>query len=208
MFGVPLVIAYLGLRQIKYLIWINLILSVSLVIVSGIFAYEMGLTQIIVMPLMLYSFILAVINFTAIFVFWGKHHYKAFIPIGISVITFALVVCSMRIGNQVNSYVFNKRIALYEDAVQMIDGRSTNGSPIRLLGNEIPEKYRCLAYFIYGEKENNILRVDFCWGGGFPCKHVAYVYLSNDEVPQKGSNFRKDWYRCYRIRKNWFRASD
>ncbi|MGD0553054.1 MAG: hypothetical protein ABSB25_10450 [Sedimentisphaerales bacterium] len=208
MFGVPLTFAYLGLRKMKALIWINLVISIPLVVVSGIFAYEKSTTQILFMPLVLYSVVLAIINFTAIFVFWSEYDSKALIPIGISVATFALCICSIIVGDHVNLFVFNRRISQFEDAIRMIDNRIVDSNPIRLRGEEIPEEYRHLAYFIYGEKKNGILRADFYWGSGFPCKHVAYVYLSNDEIPGKGSDFRKDWYRYHRIKEKWFRVSD
>jgi hypothetical protein len=208
MFGVPLVFAYLGLRRMKSLIWINLAISISLVVISGIFAYEKGPTQMLFVPLLLYSYVLAVINFIAIFVFWSEYDFKALVPVGISIATFVLCNCSAKLGYQVNLYVFNKRINQFEDAVQMIDNRIVDSNPIRLDGEEIPEQYRHLAYFIYGEKKDNVLRVDFVWGIGFPCKHIAYVYLSNDKIPEGDPDFRKDWYRCHRIREKWFRVSD
>jgi hypothetical protein len=209
MFGIPLVFAYLGLRRIKTLIWINLVISIPFVVASGFFAYEEGPAQILLIPLFLYSCALAVINLIAIAVFWSRYEFKALVPIGISAATFILCVFFVRLGNQVNLYVFNKRISQFEDAVRMVENKIADGNAIRLSDEEIPEQYRHLAYFIYGEKEYNVLRVDFYWGrGGFPCRHVAYVYLSNDEIPAKGSDFRRDWYHCQRIRTKWFRASD
>ena len=81
---------------------------------------------------------------------------------------------------------------------------------VMLIGEEIPEKYRHLAYSIFAEKLKDVLRIEFFWGGGFPVKHTAYVYLSNGKPPDKETDHHTDWYwyHCERINDYWFRVSD
>ncbi len=209
MVGIPLFVMYLGLRSKNLLLGINLIISVSLIIILGLAEYyKNGFTQIVSMFLFLLFFALAVTNLISIFVRCWDYGASSLVPIGITIATVPLIVASLSIGRHVNLYIFNKRLPQFENAVKLMESRVTD-ERIRLRGDEIPKEYRHLAKYITGEKlENGSLAVTFLWGGGFPLKHIAYAYISNGRLPEKGSEFRKNWYRCTRINDNWFRVSD
>lgn len=206
-FGIPLLTAYYSLKSFKTIIWINVILSVSLIIIAGVFAYEKRWTQMLFVPLVFYAFAMFIINLIGILKYWHEYGSKAFIPLLISILTISLSIFSIKAGNSVNIHVFKQRIVQYESAVKMVEDR-IDTEPIYLRGEDIPLEFRHLAYLICARKEGSVLRVSFLWGSGFPNKHVAYVYISNGKLPKKGTEFRKDWPYCRRINDYWFRACD
>lgn len=207
--GIPLCIGYLGLRNKNLLLVINLIVSISLIISAGLFACFVNVyTQTISMFLILLFIALAVINLISIFVHWVEHGFGAFLPICISILTVILIVFSVRVGNHAKMHRFNKRLPQFENAVKMVESKLTD-EHIRLTGEDIPQEYRHLAYFIIGDKRaNGKLIVTFVWGGGFPVKHTAYAYTSDGSSPIRDSEFQKDWYHCKRINDNWFKVGD
>jgi hypothetical protein len=207
-FGPALFFGWFGLRSLRVLIWINVVVSMLLIITTGVFAYEKSYTQLIFMLMMWYALGLAIINFVGAFVHSRKHDLKGLIPLGITLVTWFGMGYAARAGFRVSLYVFEKRLPRFEEAVASIGGRIEEGI-LRLSGQEIPEEYRDLAYMIIAEKtRGNVLTVTFMWGAGFPVKHVAYAYISDGMIPAKGTDFRREWPRIYRINDNWFRVSD
>ncbi|MBN2455506.1 MAG: hypothetical protein JXB29_03060 [Sedimentisphaerales bacterium] len=206
-FAIPLLIAYLSLKSFKTIIWINVILSISLIIVSGVFAYEKRWTQLLFVPLVFYAFVMFIINLISLFKFWQEYDSEAFIPLLISILTIPLSTFSVKAGVFVNTHVFKERIVQYEAAVKMVENQ-INTEPLYLIGEDIPAKFRHLAYLIYAKKEGSVLNVSFVWGSGFPNKHTAYVYTSNGKLPEKGTKFQKDWPYYRRINDHWFRVCD
>ena len=207
--GIPLCIIYLGLRSKALLLSLNLLISVSLMITTGLFQYFVnGFTQMISFFLLLLFIALAVANFINIFVRWGESGVKTLMPIGITLATVLLVGASGAIGQRAKLHSFDKQLPEFEDAVKMIEGKIV-GERIILSGEDIPQEYRHLAKYISGDiDENGTLIVTFVWGFGFPVKHTAYAYISDGELPERDSEFRKDWYHCTRINEKWFKVGD
>lgn len=206
-FGIPLLIAYWGLKNLKRVIILNIIISIPLIIISGIFSYEMRLSQLLFYPLLFFAFVMLIINFISIFKFWSNYNFKVFAPILISILTILLSYSSLKAGRWTNIYVFEKRLPQYQAAVRMVENR-INEKSICLIGEEIPPEFRHLAISIQGEKDDSVLGVIFIWGVGFPCKHIAYAYISNGEFPARGAKFLNDWYYWERINDHWFIVGD
>ena len=206
-FGIPVLIAYLGLKSLKRIIWLNIITSVSLIIVAGVFTYEMRFSQLLFVPLVLFAFVMLLINIISIFKFWSEYNFAAFIPIIISILTIPLAFSSFKAGRWTNIYVFKNRLPQYQAAVKMIENQ-IGDKRLYLNYEEIPPEFRRLAFSIYGEKEGSVLGVVFIWGAGIPCKHVAYAYTSDGQQPEKGTTLSKDWHYWERINDNWFYVGD
>jgi hypothetical protein len=206
-FGIPVLIAYLGLKSLKRIIWLNIITSVSLIIVAGVFTYEMRFSQLLFVSLVLFAFVMLLINLISIFKFWSEYDFAAFIPIIISILTIPLAFSSLKAGRWTNIYVFKNRLPQYQAAVKMIENQIGN-EPLYLLGKDIPPQYRKLAISIHAERENSVLGVTFTWGVGFPLKHTAYAYISNGQLPEKGTYLSKNWYYWERINDHWFYVGD
>ena len=104
--------------------------------------------------------------------------------------------------------VFTERLAQYEEAVQVMESK-INGEPVFLKGEEVPETYQHLAWWVHAEEDKqDVLVVTFFWGGGFPVKHSAFVYRSDGWLPPKGTDFRREWPFAERINEHWFRVAD
>jgi hypothetical protein len=209
-FGIPLLFAYYGLRNIKVLIWINIIFALLTPIVSCLGGYRPGLFQLIYTPVDYYAIVVAIISFIGLFVFMMQEEgLLSFLPLAISIATIAASVFCFGIGHRIRMYVFEKRLPQYEEVVRMIDN-GTIKIPKQLPPNiEVPEKYKRLSYWVMAEKETrNVLVVTFLWDAGFPCKHSAFVYRSDGEIPERNSDFCRNWPHISRINKYWFKVSD
>lgn len=210
--GIPLLLMYIfvvvSLRNLYALIFVVLGVCLSNSIVSCFYAYRPHvLTQVAGMFLFFSHFIIIVISLIGIFVFWEDYGSKATIPFVIGILSLFVVVESGKVGHKIRLNVFNKRLPQYEDAVQMVENTITN-EYLRWSGERIPKEFRHLAYLISARRKKDVLIVNFLWGGGFPVKHTAFVYISDGRLPGKGTDFRKDWPHCTRINEHWFKVSD
>ena len=105
-------------------------------------------------------------------------------------------------------YVFNKRLPQYEKAVKEIEGQISD-EKLRLIGDKIPQEYRSLALRIIGEKiGTDAYAVTFIWGVSFPTDHAGYAYISDGNLPEKGTEFRRYWPHAKRINDKWFKVRD
>jgi hypothetical protein len=205
--GLPCVIGFYALRKRRTLIFINFAFVVVLTIVSGILAYR-GITilQVVGAFLLFYFFVMIVINFLAILVYWQEHNLGALVPFATVPLCIGLLVLSNMAGHRVRLYVFNRRLPAYEEAVRMM-AEQTGDKWVSLKGKEIPAQYRHLAYHIHSERMNeDILIVTFIWHYGFPAKASALAYISDGRIPEKGSDFRREWKYVDRINENWFKV--
>lgn len=203
--GVPLLLAYFGLRNFKALVCFNLAIVGSVLVVGAAFTYRPDVsTQFGSMLLLFYLFAVIVINFIGIFTF----EQRSGIPLAISFLCVVLLGYSNSLGHRLRLHVFRQRLPQYEAAVRTLEAQITD-EPVFLKGEEVPEPFRRLAYWIHAEKtEQNVLVVTFFWGGGFPAKHTAFAYISDGKIPGSPSRFQKEWPRISRINENWFKVGD
>lgn len=206
-FGIPLLMAYIGLKSLKRIIWLNVIISVPLIIIAGIFAYEKMFMQLIFVPLVCYAFVMLLINLISVFKFWSDYNFAKFIPLLISILTIVLTYFSLEIGHRVNIYVFKKRLPQYQAVIKIVENQ-IGDEPLYLVGKDLPPQYRNLAISINAEKENSVLGVSFLWGVGFSLKHTAYAYVSDGRIPEKGTELRGNWHYWERINDHWFYVGD
>lgn len=204
--GLSFATIYFSWKKFWFLILINIVVSVLLTVASGMFGYRPSIVQILVMLLLLVESILVVFNFITIFHFWERYTVLALLPLFISISGFWLQDITGDKGREIRMEVFNERLYLYEQAVAEL-APMIKDEPLHLHYDQIPEKYRHLAYWIIGKKEKGIVFA-FFWGSGFPCKHSAFVYRSDGRLPERGTDFRRDWPFCERINEHWFRVSD
>ncbi|MBN1392994.1 MAG: hypothetical protein JW947_09360 [Sedimentisphaerales bacterium] len=155
-----------------------------------------------------YLLVMLVVSFIAIFKFWEKSSLFSIIPFVILLLCFKAGPMSLKAGHNKREKVFVERLPQYEEAVHVMGGK-ISGEPVFFKGEEVPETYRHLAYWIHAEKEEgNVLVVTFFWGGGFPVKHSAFVYRSDGWLPPKGTDFSREWPFAERINSNWLRVGD
>jgi hypothetical protein len=70
-----------------------------------------------------------------------------------------------------------------------------------------------LAYMIHvhGDAPGGLM-VEFFWGGGFPVKHIAYIYRASGIPPPTSLNWDLkpycEWPGARRLNENWFSAHD
>ncbi|MHC4475700.1 MAG: hypothetical protein ACYTEL_08640 [Planctomycetota bacterium] len=189
--------------------WAGVVVFLSaLVTASGFFAYRPGWVQLVQVPLLLCFLMMAVCSFVGIFVLWPRRKWRALVPFGISLLCVPLLVLSVMVGGRVRLYVFEKRLAEYQQAVGMM-GERVEAEPVVLWGADIPEGYRHLGYCIRGEKdEQDVVIVTFFWGSAFPARHTGFAYISDGKLPEQGSDFRRAWRGLSRINENWFEVAD
>jgi len=156
----------------------------------------------------IYLFLMLIVSFIAIFRFWERHNFFGVIPFVILLLCFKASAISLKTGHDKRLAVFTERLAQYEEAVQVMQSK-INGEPVFLKGEEVPETYQHLAWWIHAEEDKqDVLVVTFFWGGGFPVKHSAFVYRSDGWLPPKGTDFRREWPFAERINEHWFRVAD
>ncbi|MHC4645414.1 MAG: hypothetical protein ACYTBJ_07920 [Planctomycetota bacterium] len=194
--GVPLLIGYFGLKNIKALICFNAAVGLCAVILSASYTYRPDfLTQIATMLAGFYVLALIIISIIAIF------RLESCVPLAISLLCIVLIILSNRVGHRIRSYVFDKRLAQYAEAVSVMEDRLAD-ERLYLYGDEVPERFRHLGYAIKAERdEQDVLFVTFLWGNSFPLKHVAFAYVSDGGRP-------RGWPFCERINEHWFRVGD
>jgi len=207
--GIPLASIYFGLKNIIILTLVNLALGAVLCISSYSFGYRPDLcSQIGGMLGYAYLFVMLIVSFIALFRFWEKHGLFSIIPFVILLLCFKANAISLKMGHDKRSEVFAELLPQYEEAVRVMESK-TSGGVVFLKGEEVPEIYRHLAYWIHAKKDDeNVLVVTFFWGGGFPLKHTAFAYRSDGQLPPKGTDFRREWPFTERINENWFRVGD
>jgi len=205
--GIPLSLIYLGLKSFKALICFNVFLIIPLAISLVMDAYKPGFTQVIVMPLFFYAIVLIFINFLGIFVFWYKDEGNPLVLLVFIVLCISTMIFPVKIGHYLRIKTFNKNLPLYEEALELIESQLTEDF-FRLDHQEIPEKYKNLAYYIVGKRYGDDMTVSFIWGIAFPVKHCGFAYISDGNLPPKGTDFRKDWPHIKRINDYWFKVSD
>ncbi|MHC4624072.1 MAG: hypothetical protein ACYS4W_09250 [Planctomycetota bacterium] len=201
--GIPLLVGYFGLRNVKSLICFNLIIAASAIFLSTASAYRPdSLIQLGCMLLGFYVLAIIIINVIGIF------QLESFIPVGISLLCVILIILANKIGHRARLYVFQQRLPQYEEAVRVMESKIVD-KPVFLQGDSVPEEYRHLAYWIHAEiNEQNVLVVTFFWGGGFPAKHTAFAYISDGRIPEKDPDFKRECPYVSRINENWFKVAD
>lgn len=147
-----------------------------------------------------------VFNFVSIFRFWETYGILTLVPVILCISAFKVSSITNHIGIDVRMKIFNKNLPLYEEAVKELTPMMGEKG-LYLAGDQIPQKYRKLAYHITVEKDNGIAFI-FIWDFGFPLKHSAFVYRSDGSWPEKGTDFSSEWPFHKRINDNWFKVAD
>ena len=201
--GIPLLIGYFGLRNIKTLICFNIAIAASVTVLSTALAYRHD-SSIQLASMLLSFYVLAIIIISVIAIF----RFESYIPFGISLLCVPLFIVSIKIGHWARLYVFQQRLPQYKEAVSMMESKIVD-KPVFLKGEYVPEEYRHLAYWIHAEiNKQDTLIVTFFWGGCFPAKHSAFAYISDGRIPEKDRDFQREWPYIVRIDENWFKVSD
>ena len=112
------------------------------------------------------------------------------------------LVLSTKIALPVEDFLFARSLPRYQSVVERIK----NGSiKIRDRRVQLPSQERDLAYVARAAKTNGTWTITFLVGGGFPVKHKAYVYKSDDKWTN--ADWR-NWSSYKRRAPYWFEASD
>lgn len=99
-----------------------------------------------------------------------------------------------RVGIMVRDAVFRLRLPEYEAAVRLVQA-GTPQADIRL------------AYRINSDlAPTGGSEVIFYWGSGFPVKHTAFVYRTDD--PSTHPRFVREWSRIGSLAPNWYVVKD
>ena len=121
----------------------------------------------------------------------------------------ALVSCLMAIVSVFSLGPFLNRQAFEQHLSRMTDFL-TLARPIApaehasLLEDEIPEDLRDIIYVIHVKRRSaSAYDAAFFYGAGFPVKHSAWYFSSDDTPPP-----RRDWPKQLRLQKNWFKVAD
>ena len=139
-----------------------------------------------------------IVNLKSLWAFGTDNKGGAILVILLSIACFF----SPKWGNDLWMFVFEKRLPQYESAVEDCK-LLIQDEHLVLRGEEIPSKYRHLAYSISCTKdESENIEIAFLWGYGFPLKHSAFCYRSDGEPSGKS------WPLHKKINDNWFRVSD
>ena len=102
-----------------------------------------------------------------------------------------------------------RRLPAYESVVRKIDSGELTAGAIK----ETPPEIDGLAYMIHVHDDApGGLMVEFFWGGGFPVKHLVYIYRASGLPPPTSTNWELksycEWSRPRRLNDNWFAAHD
>ena len=206
-FGVALTLGFLGLKNLILLIFGNLVLLVTLFVINLYQAYRPdAIVQIICMLLLFYWLILVIVNIIAAVKFSSDYFYLQFVPILISVLTIIGMVQANKLGHGQRIRAFHANLPRYNMFVKEIEKQLEKESSINLFQDDIPDKYKKLAWRVSARKDNNdSITIVFFWGGGFPAKHTAFAYRSNGQIV---NDFRKSWPHIEKLNDNWFRVGD
>lgn len=102
----------------------------------------------------------------------------------------------------IDNFLFARALPRYQKVVDQIKTRSV----IPRKGVvQLPSSDRDLAYRVRAATNKNIWTITFLVGGGFPVKHKAYIYKSDDKWTN--ADWR-DWSSYKRRAPYWFEASD
>ena len=198
-------LAYFSWKKFWFLFSVNISILILFAAIGGISGYRPVFSMFFLLLFPCGAFFV-IFNFVAIFKFWETYGVLTLVPVILCISSFKVSDITRHIGIDIRMKIFNENLPLYEEAVKeltpMIDEKG-----LYLAGDQIPQKYRKLAYLITVGKDNGIAFI-FIWDFGFPLKHSAFVYRSDGSWPPKGSDFSREWPYYERINKNWFRASD
>ncbi len=183
------------------------IIIVSLLIVSFAFAYRPDALWQLLFGYLFFIILFSIIaNFFKSFVIFFDYGIRAFLPFLFLVLSMIASIYVLRLGHSLSIYTFKQRLPQYEKLVQRI---KSGDLPDNMFNKDIPEKYKHLAYVINTTHYNNDrYSIVFLWGSGFPLKHTAFLYVSDERMLMKKSRLRKDWPARTRINENWYRVSD
>jgi hypothetical protein len=193
-------------KREKVFLWVSIFTVLAFLASWCAFAYSADvIAQLTSMLLTLIFIIMWLISFITALTRWSTVCWVSFV-----VFILAFPGCSQAIkaGHWARMKVFEHRLPSYEKAVQQII-KNFDGQRKLITKNNLPEECRRFAYYAYVYKDNNNATVvNFMWGIGFPVKHTAFVWRSDGVLPEKGTEFRRDWPGCWRINEHWFRCSD
>jgi hypothetical protein len=193
--GILLLFIYLSLKKITVLTLLNLFVITAYCVTLYDFGYRPNaFSQIAGMILFCGLIVLIILDCISVFVFWGKHGFSDFIAVimvFISLLSFKAGSVCLSYGKEQRLKIFSERLPQYEEVVRLMDSK-VKSERVFWQYEQIPQQYRHLAYRVYGERNENALRVFFFWGSGFPVKHSAFAYISNGVLPVDGDDFHRD----------------
>ena len=113
-----------------------------------------------------------------------------------------LFFLAVRIGGLLRDGLFDRDLPKLERIVQVSESRvATTGESTR-----IPVATADVSGPVWARRgSDGILTVTIFVGGGFPVKHLAYIYRSDDTFPAELS---KSWPKMKRRQQKWFEVSD
>jgi len=164
--------------------------------------------QLVAMAWLLGMLLLLIINFVGGIVIWKRHRYKSFLPLSICLFTvlFSFIIAPY-VGSKIKDRIFYHRLYDYEKVISLFQEKELV-APHELGRVELPKKYQYLGYTVLAELDSEgTLTVEFLTGGGFPVKHLGYLYCSDGNIPPE-LKYRKRWPYLSRINDNWFRIAD
>ncbi len=111
-----------------------------------------------------------------------------------------------RLGHAYRDYVFRKNLPRYQELVEVVKQQPL---PLQWRKTDIPEKYRDLTDFIYAQNEPyDQWSASFGWGGGFPVKHCAFLYISGKDINRCSEHLKAYWPHREKICDHWYRVGD
>jgi signal transduction histidine kinase len=129
-----------------------------------------------------------------------QHRLKA---VGVLLLAPASLVLAVWLGFHLSTYLFYRDLPRMKEVIALIE----NGKiPITERRIALPSKYESLAYMTHASRDlKGVLTVTFYVGGGFPSKHIAYLYRADDTITPEIS---MEWPSGRRRIKQWFQVSD
>jgi hypothetical protein len=159
---------------------------------------QLGL--LIIAPFMLYAFIYSLYSFIRGFFSLKTSSLLRFLSL-LSIV--AIFFLSIYTGRLLNHRIFNKCRPSMEQFIRNLDDKKSFLNTFKE-EIEIPDEISDYIYGIHTQGfDSGKFEASFFFGGGFPVKHSASYYSSDDTPPDP-----KSWPRYIHIQPCWYRVSD
>lgn len=144
-----------------------------------------------------------IVSFFSIFRNWGKDKFLSFTPLMVCLLS---IITPILVGKEVRKILFNYRLPEYQVMISRIESEYV-GVDRELFTVQIKPTEKNLALNVYAIREDGSLYVEFLTGGGFPVKHVGYLYSQSGIIPAN-SVMGKRWPSYRKINEYWYAFGD
>lgn len=160
-----------------------------------------ALTQLFSMVLTLGLLALGFLSLALILTRWRQERWRCIVPVGVCAL---VVVLAPMVHGLIRQFTFQRALPQYQAIIRQMESGEI---PVTAELRRIPQTAGTGAYAVLAQRTNEVLRVEFLTGGGFPVKHFGYLYSSSGTI-EKGSPMDSRWPERREVRPSWFQISD